>query len=101
MPLIIHDTLTTGAYTPAYTPAYATHILPLFSREIAAAIKDGSVVPNMTVIDAAMCADPFLIHMAAFQALVNEKRNCVKTRTLHAEVIFQLGANKHVSVTNS
>ncbi|CAG9466582.1 unnamed protein product [Pedinophyceae sp. YPF-701] len=67
------------------------------ASELDAAIKSGSLKTEMAIMNAAMIGDAFVAHLAAFQALVASSREKLRTRTLHAEVVFYIAASKQIS----
>ena len=56
----------------------------------------GSLNPEAAVINASLVSDIFLLHTAARAALVANQRGALKTRSLHAEVVFNIAGSKHI-----
>jgi hypothetical protein len=61
-------------------------------------VASGSLQPECSLANASLIPDLFVFHMAAHKALVAATRSALKTRTLHAELVFNLSGSKHVSL---
>jgi len=61
----------------------------------------GSLEPEAAVINATLLPDIFILHLAARVALQASRRAALRSRSLHAELVFSLSGSKHVSRMNS
>lgn len=57
----------------------------------------GTLQPEAAILNAALVPDLFAVHLAALKALQAAARGQLKTRSLHAEVVFGVSGSKHVS----
>ncbi|KAG7670440.1 hypothetical protein Ndes2526A_g00194 [Nannochloris sp. 'desiccata'] len=66
------------------------------TAELKRLIMSGSLTPEAAVINASLVPDIFLLHAAARAALVAKTRGALKTRSLHAEIVFNIAGSKHI-----
>ena len=65
--------------------------------ELKARVMAGSLTPEAAVINAEVLPEVFILHAAARVALQAARRGTLKTRSLHAELVFSIAGSKHVS----
>lgn len=56
----------------------------------------GSFQPEAAFINASLLPDLAVLHAAAHKALTAEARGTLRTKTVYAEVVFNIAASKHV-----
>lgn len=61
----------------------------------------GTLTPELAIINASLVVDIFPVQCSAIRALSNEKRGCLKAKSLHAELVFGLSGSKHIGDTLS
>lgn len=59
-------------------------------------VMSGSLEPEASIIDAAMVQEPMVLLAAAGIVLHNYKKNALRARSLHAELVYTLSGSKHV-----
>jgi tRNA threonylcarbamoyladenosine modification (KEOPS) complex Cgi121 subunit len=59
-------------------------------------VVSGSLEPEASIIDAAMVQEPMVLLAAAGIVLHNYKKNALRARSLHAELVYTLSGSKHV-----
>lgn len=52
--------------------------------------------PEAAIINAALVPDLFAVHLSAHKALQASSRASLRTRSLHAELVFGISGSKHV-----
>jgi EKC/KEOPS complex subunit CGI121/TPRKB len=67
-----------------------------FCRELKQLIVAASLNPEAAVINASLVPDIFILHAAARAALIANQRATLKSRSLHAEVVFNIAGSKHI-----
>lgn len=82
--------------------AAAAHAAPSLAhlpapRELRDAVQGGSLAPECALANATLVPDLLVLHAAAYKALAAAKRGELRTRSLHAELVFSLSGSKHVS----
>lgn len=65
-------------------------------REIKEEIVKGRMDPEAAFINARMVPDAFIVHVAGRSVIGSNKDGKLKTRSLHAELVFCISASKHV-----
>lgn len=70
---------------------------PRLRRELRDAVQAGSLSPECALANATLVPDLLVLHAAAYKALAAAKRGELRTRSLHAELVFSLSGSKHVS----
>lgn len=66
-------------------------------RELKDTVQAGSLSPECALVNAALVSDLLVLHAAAYKALAAAQRGELRTRSLHAELVFSLSGSKHVS----
>ena len=61
-------------------------------------MQGGSLSPESALANAALVPDALVLRAAAHKACVAASRGALRTRSLHAELVFGLSGSKHVSV---
>lgn len=61
-------------------------------------VASGSLEPECSLANASLLPDLFVLHVAAHKALAAEAASALRTRTLHAELVFNLSGSKQVSI---
>ena len=69
----------------------------LARRELRDAVQAGSLAPECALANATLVPDLLVLHAAAYKALAAAQRGELRTRSLHAELVFSLSGSKHVS----
>lgn len=59
-------------------------------------MQAGALTPEAALANAALVPDPLVLHAAAYKALAAQARGGLRTRSLHAELVFNLSGSKHV-----
>lgn len=59
-------------------------------------IKERVLATGLAVINASLILDPFVVLVAANKCLVSEANGSMKTRSLNAELLFNLSPSMHV-----
>lgn len=57
----------------------------------------GSLNPEAAIINATLVPEAFGVHLAAYRALQSGQRGALRTKSLHAELVFGISGSKHVS----
>ncbi len=58
----------------------------------------GALQPEAAILNAALVPDIFAVNLAAHKALQAAQRQALRSKTLHAELVFGISGSKHVSV---
>ena len=53
--------------------------------------------PDFAFLEASVIMDVFCVHLAAHKALTSAVRGALSSRSLHAELVFNVSGSKHVS----
>ena len=61
-------------------------------------MQAGALSPECALSNATLVPDLLVLHAAAYKALAAAQRGELRTRSLHAELVFSLSGSKHVSV---
>lgn len=82
----------------ALATACLTFCLPhlLCHRQLRDAVQAATLSPECALANAALVPDLLVLHAAAYKALAAQKRGALRTRGLHAELVFNLSGSKHV-----
>lgn len=67
------------------------------NRDIKSRVTEGRLDPEASVINARLVPDVLVLLSAARCVLGAKKYGRLKTRSMHAELVFCLAASKHVS----
>ena len=67
-----------------------------FCSDLRELIVSGALSPEAAIINATLVPDIFLLHVAARGVLASQQRGQLKTRSQHAEIVFNVGGSKHV-----
>ncbi|CAI5512113.1 unnamed protein product [Closterium sp. Naga37s-1] len=104
-PFSIPHTLTPLLPLP---PPYPTSLPPPHTREAAAEsaaardllsqLQSGTMHPEVAFLNATLVPGTFPVLVAAHKALTSAATGCLKSRTLHSELVFNYAASKHVSL---
>ncbi|GAB4814119.1 hypothetical protein N2152v2_001165 [Parachlorella kessleri] len=62
-------------------------------------VVTGTLKPEAAILNAVLVPDIFTVHLAAHKALQAAQRQGLKTRSLHAEVVFNIAGSKHIGET--
>lgn len=57
----------------------------------------GALQPECSLANAELVPSLLVLRVAAFKALLAQQRGALRTKSLHAEVVFNLAGSKHVS----
>ncbi|KAI7841481.1 hypothetical protein COHA_004875 [Chlorella ohadii] len=71
------------------------------SKELKDTVQAGSLSPECALVNAALVSDLLVLHAAAYKALAAAQRGELRTRSLHAELVFSLSGSKHIAETLS
>ncbi len=67
-------------------------------RDLRAKVMAGELKePDFAFLEATVVADVFCVHLAAHKALTAAARGTLSSRSLHAELVFNVSGSKHVS----
>ncbi|PRW39074.1 EKC KEOPS complex subunit Tprkb [Chlorella sorokiniana] len=69
------------------------------SKELRDAVQAGSLSPECALANATLVPDLLVLHAAAYKALAASQRGELRTRSLHAELVFSLSGSKHIAET--
>ncbi|KAG0500819.1 hypothetical protein HPP92_000891 [Vanilla planifolia] len=77
-------------------------ILALFtdvsnSRELLDSIQEGTLEPEVALLNASLIPDVFPVLAAAYKALMAKSRNSLTTRALHTELVYNYSGSKHIT----
>lgn len=62
-------------------------------------VVSGTMQPEAAIINAALVPDLFAVHLSAHKALQASSRASLRTRSLHAELVFGISGSKHIAET--
>ncbi|KAJ3177932.1 hypothetical protein HDU87_004214 [Geranomyces variabilis] len=84
------------------SPPYVMYIQPFTDVQNAAEVKKLLMagdprVPEMTLVDASNILDIFQLQLACTKALLSQRDNTMTTRTLYAEILFNLCPTNKIS----
>lgn len=82
-------------------PGMTLHIA-LFSdvtncRDLQAKVKAGEMDPEVSMLNAAVVASAFVVRVAAQKALASQQRGKLITKSLHAELVYNMSGSRHIS----
>ncbi|KAL3130593.1 hypothetical protein ABBQ38_008397 [Trebouxia sp. C0009 RCD-2024] len=89
------------SWTFAGLPGKTLHVI-LFThvtncKELQSKVKAGEVEPELAMLNAAVVADLFVVRIAAQQALAQQQRGKLITKSLHAELVYNMSGSRHIS----
>ena len=67
------------------------------ARELREAVVGGSLDPECAVVNAQLVPDLLALHLSAHRALAAQARGVLRTKTLHAELVYGLSGSRNVS----
>eukprot|EP00887_Chlorella_sp_A99_P002245 scaffold10.g2245.t1 len=67
------------------------------ASEIRGMVMTGALQPECAIINGALVPDLAAVHAAAFKALQAQARGQLRTKSLHAEVVFGLSGSRHIA----
>lgn len=66
-------------------------------KELQSRVKAGEVEPEVAMLNAAVVADLFVLRVAAQKALAEQHRGKLITKSLHAELVYNMSGSRHIS----
>ncbi|KAA6429011.1 MAG: hypothetical protein FRX49_01121 [Trebouxia sp. A1-2] len=66
-------------------------------KELQDRIKEGKLEPEVAMLNAEVVADLFVLRIAAQQALAQQHRGKLITKSLHAELVYNMSGSRHIS----
>ncbi|EFN53878.1 hypothetical protein CHLNCDRAFT_25174 [Chlorella variabilis] len=66
------------------------------SKELRELVMSGALQPECSLANAELVPSLLVLRVAAFKALLAQQRGALRTKSLHAEVVFNLAGSKHI-----
>ncbi|CAI7735878.1 unnamed protein product [Closterium sp. NIES-54] len=81
---------------PSLPSPHSPFLPPCPRRDLLSQLQSGTMHPEVAFLNATLVPGTFPVLVAAHKALTSAATGCLKSRTLHSELVFNYAASKHI-----